>query len=97
MAIFKYDSNKSKSNLAKHGIDFEKAKDLSKYFDLSQVKRPGIQRPAHSAKMTTQEVYRFLGEDWQNTVKDCQIGQFRVTNSHYVLHISQDEWAVLAK
>jgi hypothetical protein len=75
----------------------EGEEDVLQYFDLSQVKRPGIQRPAHSSKMTTQEVYRFLGEDWQNTLKDCQIGQFRVTNSHYVLHISQDEWAVLTQ
>jgi uncharacterized DUF497 family protein len=28
MAIFEYDSNKNESNLAKHGIDLEKAKDL---------------------------------------------------------------------
>ena len=49
---FEYDPNKSKQNQLKHGLDFEEEIDrkfdndeeVLEYFDLSTLKRPGLER-----------------------------------------------------
>ena len=49
---FEYDPNKSKQNQLKHGLDFEEEIDrkfdndeeVLQYFDLSTLKRPGLER-----------------------------------------------------